>query len=379
MRVTVHKSIDDVDVKQWNALSGNSSPFLRHEFFAALEHTGCIGRRTGWSPAYVTLNDAHGLAAAAPVFAKSHSRGEFVFDWGWAEAYHRVGLDYYPKLSVAVPFTPATGPRLLVRPGLDSRKTSALLLSAIENFAAENSLSSAHALFVNEGDREICERAGWLLRRDCQFHWTNRGFADYDAFLGTFTAEKRKKAKRERRRVAEAGVTYDTHLGGNMDSRLLDRVYAFHRDTFLRHGHEPYLTREFFSEIVRTLPEALIVKVANHAGHAIACAIFFKSLETLYGRYWGANTDQHSLHFETCYHQGVDYCIEHGLKRFEPGTQGEHKVARGFEPTLTWSAHFITDRRFRAAIDEYLTREGPSIDAYADEIREHVPFRNPPA
>ena len=377
MRSAVHKSIDDVDARQWNALSGTDSPFLRHEFLAALEHTNCVGKRKGWIPSYITLCDAKGIAAAAPVFAKTHSRGEFVFDWGWADAYHRVGLDYYPKLSVAVPFTPATGARLLVRPGLDERKTASELLSVIESVAAESSLSSAHALFVNEADRGVCEAAGWLLRRDCQFHWKNRGYASYDAFLETFTAEKRKKAKRERRRVAEAGVTYDTRLGADMDARLLDRVYAFHRDTFLRHGHEPYLTREFFTEISRTLPNALMVKVANHAGHAIACAIFFQSAHTLYGRYWGANTDQHSLHFETCYHQGVDYCIEHGLQRFEPGTQGEHKVARGFEPTLTWSAHFITDRRFRAAIEDYLEREGPSVDAYADEIREHVPFRNP--
>ncbi|MEJ1965134.1 MAG: GNAT family N-acetyltransferase [Gammaproteobacteria bacterium] len=379
MRAEVHKSIDDIDLSEWNALGGTHSPFLRHEFLAALEHTGCVGKRTGWAPSYVTLSDAEGIAAAAPVFAKSHSRGEFVFDWGWADAYQRVGLDYYPKLSVAVPFTPATGPRLLVRPGLDAGQTSAVLLSSIESLAEQNSLSSAHALFVNEADRETCERAGWLLRRDCQFHWTNRDYADFDAFLETFTAEKRKKARRERRRVAEAGVTFDTHLGGEMDSRLLDRVYAFHRDTFRRHGHEPYLTRAFFTEIARTLPEALMVKVAQASGEAIACAIFFQSSDTLYGRYWGAGADLHSLHFETCYHQGVDYCIERGLKRFEPGTQGEHKVARGFEPTLTWSAHFITDSRFRAAIDDYLVREGPSIDAYAEEIREHVPFRNPQA
>src|SRR3569833_3620220 len=377
MRSAVHKSIDDVDARQWNALSGTDSPFLRHEILAALEHTGCVGRRTGWAPTYLTLTDAKGLAAAAPVFAKTHSRGEFVFDWGWADAYHRVGLDYYPKLSVAVPFTPATGARFLVRPGLDARKTAAELLSVIEAAAAENSLSSAHALFVNEADRDACAKAGWLLRRDCQFHWTNRGYTSFDGFLETFTAEKRKKAKRERRRVAEAGVTYDTRRGGDLDTHTMDRVYAFHRDTFLRHGHEPYLKREFFTEICRTLPNALMVKIAMQAGHPIACAIFFQSADTLYGRYWGAGTDQHSLHFETCYHQGVDYCIEHGLQRFEPGTQGEHKVARGFEPTLTWSAHFITDRRFRAAIEDYLQREGPSIDAYADEIREHTPFRNP--
>ena len=379
MRSAVHKSIDEVDVRQWNALSGTDSPFLKHEFLAALEHTGCVGGRTGWVPRYLTLSDAQGLAAAAPVFAKTHSYGEFVFDFGWAQAYHRIGLDYYPKLSIAVPFTPATGPRLLVRPGLDFKKTASKLIAAIEAFAADNSLSSAHALFVDDQSREACEKAGWLLRRDCQFHWSNRGYTDFDAYLETFTAEKRKKARRERRRVAEAGITFDTRLGPDMDSRLLDRIYAFHRDTFLRHGHEPYLTREFFTEVSRTLGPALMVKVANHGGRPVACAIFFQSSDTLYGRYWGASADQHSLHFEACYHQGVEFCIEQGLSRFEPGTQGEHKVARGFEPTLTWSAHFIADRRFREAVDDFLAREGAAVDEYADAVREHVPFREPQA
>jgi uncharacterized protein len=379
MLSAVHKTIDEVAPGQWNALSGTDSPFLRHEFLAALEHTGCVGPRTGWAPAYVTLSDAKGIAAAAPVFAKSHSYGEFVFDFGWAQAYNRLGREYYPKLSIAVPFTPATGPRLLVRPGLDAPKTSAALLKAIESFAADQGLSSAHALFLDEPSRETCERAGWLLRKDCQFHWSNRGYADFDAYLATFTAEKRKKARRERRRVAEAGITFDTRLGSDLDSSLLDRVYAFHRDTFLRHGHEPYLTRAFFAEICRTMGDALMVKVANHGGEPVACAIFFQSPNTLYGRYWGGGVDQHSLHFEACYHQGVEYCIERGLARFEPGTQGEHKIARGFEPTMTWSAHFIADKRFRAAVDDFLMREGAAIDEYAAEVREHVPFRNPQA
>jgi uncharacterized protein len=374
----VHKSIDDVDSRQWNALNGTGSPFLRHEFLAALEHTGCVGSRTGWAPSYLTLSDSKGIAAAAPVFAKGHSYGEFVFDFGWAQAYNRLGRDYYPKLSIAVPFTPATGPRLLVRPGLDQAKTAAKLLDAIETMAAGSSLSSAHALFLDDASREACERAGWLMRRDCQFHWTNRGYASFDDYLGQFTAEKRKKANRERRRVAESGITFDTLLGTSLDARLMDRIYAFHRDTFLRHGHEPYLTREFFSEICRTMGDSLMVKLANYGGQPVACAIFFKSADTLYGRYWGAAVDQHSLHFEACYHQGIEYCIEHGLARFEPGTQGEHKVARGFEPTLTWSAHFIADRRFRAAVDDFLVREGAAIDAYAADIGEHAPFRDRP-
>jgi predicted N-acyltransferase len=378
MRIAVHKRIADLDARQWNALNGTHIPFLRHEFLAALERTGCVGSRTGWEPRYLTLSDSQGLAAAAPAFAKSHSYGEFVFDFAWAQAYARVGRNYYPKLTVAVPFTPASGPRLLIRKDLDAESTAKLLIAAIEEYSAEHALSSAHALFLDEPGRVACERAGWLLRRDCQFHWSNRGYASFDAFLETFTAEKRKKAKRERRRVAEAGITFETRSGGELDGRLLDRVYAFHRDTFLRHGHEPYLTKTFFAEIARTLGDALMVKVAMHSGKPVAAAIFFRSDDTLYGRYWGSAADYHSLHFETCYHQGIEFCIENGLARFEPGTQGEHKVARGFEPVLTWSAHYITDRRFRSAIDDYLGREGAAIDEYAEEVRAHVPFRGTP-
>jgi predicted N-acyltransferase len=378
MRSAVHKRIADIDARQWNALNGTNIPFLRHEFLAALERTGCVGSRTGWEPRYLTLSDSQGLAAAAPAFAKSHSYGEFVFDFAWAQAYARVGRNYCPKLTVAVPFTPASGPRLLIRKDLDAASTAKQLIAAIEEYSAEHSLSSAHALFLDEPGRVAYERAGWLLRRDCQFHWSNRGYTSFDAFLATFTAEKRKNAKRERRRVEEAGITFDTRMGGDLDGRLLDRVYAFHRDTFLRHGHEPYLTKTFFSEIARSLGDALMVKVALYSGKPVAAAIFFRSDDTLYGRYWGAANEYHSLHFETCYHQGIEFCIERGLTRFEPGTQGEHKVARGFEPVLTWSAHYIADRRFRSAIDDYLGREGAAIDEYAEEVRSHVPFREPP-
>jgi predicted N-acyltransferase len=375
MRSASHKRIGDIDARQWNALSGTDVPFLRHEFFSALEHTGCVGTRTGWAPRYVTLVDEKGLAAATPAFLKEHSYGEFVFDFSWAQAYARAGRNYYPKLSCAIPFTPATGPRLLIRPDLDATATAAQLLNAIEEYSAEHGLSSAHALFVDEPGRAACERAGWLLRRGCQFHWSNRGYADFDAFLETFRADKRKKAKRERRRVAEAGITFDTRMGSDLDGKLLDRVYAFHRDTFLRHGHEPYLTKSFFAEISRTLGDALMIKAAMYAGKPVAAAIFFRSSDALFGRYWGAAADYNSLHFEACYHQGVEFCIEHGLQRFEPGTQGEHKVARGFEPVLTWSGHHITDPRFREAIDEFLGREGEAIDEYAAEVREHIPFR----
>ncbi|HVC29671.1 MAG TPA: GNAT family N-acetyltransferase [Steroidobacteraceae bacterium] len=386
MRARVHASIDDIDSRDWNALAGGECPFLRHEFLAALEHTGCVGAGTGWEPCPVTVSDDLGLAAAAPAYIKTHSYGEFVFDFGWAQAYARHGRRYYPKLVVAVPFTPATGARLLVRPDLDPAALAKRLLAALEAHAVSRRLSSVHALFLDEPARAACEQAGWLLRRDCQFHWTNRGYPSFDAYLETFTAEKRKKARRERRRVAEAGISFETRLGGEIDERLLDAVYAFHRETFLRHGNEPYLTREFFSEIRRTLGDALMVKVARRhstqrAGapqSPVAAAIFFWSQEALYGRYWGAAADYHSLHFETCYHQGIEFCIERGIRRFEPGTQGEHKVSRGFEPTLTWSAHYITDAAFREAIGDYLEREGGAIDDYAAEVRKHVPYHKAP-
>jgi uncharacterized protein len=375
MRERIHSSIDELDAKEWNALVGTDVPFLRHEFLAALEHTHCVGADTGWAPAYISLSDERGLAAAVPAYIKSHSYGEFVFDFSWAQAYTRFGKRYYPKLTVGVPFTPATGPRLLIRKDLDRGTLEKRLIKAIESQASAASLSSVHGLFLTDADRDAFARSRWLQRRDCQFHWTNHGYASFEAYLETFTAEKRKKARRERRRVAEAGITFETRCGPELDKRLLDKVYLFHRDTFLRHGHEPYLTREFFTEISRTLGDALMVKVATYGGQPVAAAIFFWYPGALYGRYWGSAAEFHSLHFETCYHQGIEFCIERGIARFEPGTQGEHKVSRGFEPTITWSAHHITDTRFREAIRDYLSREGDAVDAYAAEIQSHVPFR----
>ena len=376
MRSRVHKSIDALDPRQWNALGTQSNPFLRHEFLAALEHTGCIGAGTGWEPCYFTVEDEEGLAAAVPAFIKTHSYGEFVFDFSWAQAYSRFGRRYYPKLTVAIPFTPATGPRLLVRAGADVTALTCRLLADMEAFAASHSLSSIHALFLDEPARAAFESSGWLLRRDCQFHWTNRGYPDFEAYLETFTADKRKKARRERRRVAEAGIGFETLVGADLTEPLLDCVYGFHRDTFLRHGHEPYLTREFFTEAVRTMGDALMVKVAVRAGVPVAAAIFFWSQQALFGRYWGSAEEYHSLHFEACYHQGIEFCIERGIGRFEPGTQGEHKVSRGFEPAVTWSAHFIANRPFREAIAEFLQREGRSVDAYTAEVQTHVPYRD---
>jgi uncharacterized protein len=366
--------IDDVPAAEWNALVGDY-PFLRHEFLAALEDTGCACTRSGWRPRHVVLRDAAGLAAAAPMYEKTHSWGEFVFDFSWARAAEQAGMRYYPKMVCAVPFTPTTGPRLLCRADVDGDKVRELLLSQMRERASALGASSVHALFLDPPARIACEQQQWLMRRDCHFQWHNRGYGSFDDFLNTFSADKRKKARRERRRVLEQGIEFCTLRGDELDDRLIERIYAFHETTFIRHGHTPYLNVDFFVRVARSLPDQFIVKLAMRGKEPVAAAIFFRSADTLYGRYWGSSADYHSLHFEACYYQGIDYCIEHKLARFEPGTQGEHKLARGFEPAMTWSAHWIADASLRRAIGAYLTREGDAIDAYAIQADAHMPFR----
>jgi len=372
--------IAEVDAAAWNALVGaagprTTQPFLRHEFLSALEESGCVTPRTGWTARHLLIEDAHGrLQGAMPLYRKTHSRGEFVFDFSWANAYAQHGLKYYPKILSAIPFTPATGARFLVNPALEARKVCAALIAAATDYAKGEQLSSWHVLFPAEQDLEALARAGLIQRRDCQFHWYNRGYDSFDAFLATFTAEKRKKAKRERRRVAEAGIEFDTRLGGDMDEPSWRTVYEFYADTFYRHGHEPYLNLKFFKLIAASMPDRLMLKVARQGSTPIAVAIFFVGDDALFGRYWGAGGNHHSLHFETCYYQGIEFCIERGLQRFEPGTQGEHKVPRGFVPRLTGSAHYIVDERFAAAIREFAAREARGVDRYAAAVNEHAPY-----
>jgi uncharacterized protein len=366
--------IRDIAADQWNALA-EGNPFLRHEFLSALEDSGCVSPAQGWTAQHIALFDEQGLAAAAPLYRKTHSWGEFVFDFAWARAFEQQGLEYFPKLVCAVPFTPATGPRLLCRPGLDPSPLRVALIAALCERAQSDRLSSVHALFVDEGARGACEAAGWLLRRDCHFQWHNRGYRDFADFLDTFSAEKRKKAKRERRRVLEQGIEFVTLDGTQLDEPLLERIYTYHALTYIRHGHSPYLNRAFFTQVARALGPHFFVKLAMYGAEPVAAAVFFRSADTLYGRYWGAEAEYHSLHFETCYHQGIEYCIEHKLKRFEPGTGGEHKLARGFEPAITWSAHWIANAPLRRAIGAYLEREGDATDAYASDADTHAPYR----
>jgi predicted N-acyltransferase len=375
MQVQIERlaTLAPIEAAAWNTLAGDS-PFLKHEFLRALEQSGCVGQGTTWQPSYLVARDEQGLAGALPLFIKYDSHGEFVFDWGWADAFERSGRSYYPKLVCAVPFTPATGRRLLLRDAQDAG-VAALLLDGARATAEELGASSLHVLFPTEPEQQMLRHSGFLTRKGCQFHWANDGYRTFDEFLGRFSADKRKKAKRERRRVAEAGIVFEHLRGDEPTPADWDAIFEFYSRTFWRRGREPYLNRRFFESIAKTMPANLLVVLARHQGAPIAVAICFRSSTTLYGRYWGSGADFHSLHFETCYYQGIDYCIREGLERFEPGTQGEHKVARGFVPQPTWSCHWLRDRDFHRAVDSFLARETRHVDAYMDEVGEHVPYR----
>jgi uncharacterized protein len=368
-------SIASVPAHQWNALELGGNPFVRHEFLLALERESCVGAAAGWTAHHIVLEDRTGaLAGAMPLYRKTDSWGEFVFDWSWARAYSQAGLRYYPKLVSMAPFTPATGPRLLVRPDAEADSTRRQLGHALIALARKEALSSAHVLFVDDRDRRALQTEGYLWRKDCQFHWHNRNYGSFEHFLATFRAEKRKKALRERRRIREMGITFRTLRGEEMGAALWNLVFGYSQATFLARGNDHYLNVAFFRSVSAALPGVVIVKLAEYRGEPIAAAIFFRGSDTLYGRYWGAAEQFDSLHFETCYYQGIEYCIEQGLAHFEPGTQGEHKVPRGFEPTETWSAHWIADARFERAIDRYLDEERAAVDQYIRQVQDHVPF-----
>jgi predicted N-acyltransferase len=366
--------VGDIGAPAWNALAGDY-PFLRHEFLHALESTGCASPETGWTPHHLVIEEDGELLAAAPVYRKSHSWGEFVFDFGWARASEQLGQAYYPKFVVAIPFTPATGPRVMVESRHDSAAMLKLVLQSLEAESRALGDSSVHALFIDAPLASAAREADWLLRSDCHFQWHNRGYQTFDDFLATFSADKRKKARRERRRVLEQGIEFLTIDGGHISAAQLAHVYRFHASTFMRHGHVPYLTEECLQDMARGLGEAFIVKLAMKAGNPVAAAVFMRSRDTLYGRYWGAEHEYHSLHFEACYYQGIELCLSLGLQRFEPGTQGEHKLARGFEPVLTWSAHWLAVRTLRQALAHHLRRERAAVEGYAASAAEHLPFR----
>ncbi len=374
LEARVQPSLASIPAADWNALDLGGVPFLHHAYLAGLEQHGAVGVGTGWLPCHVVVYAGSTLVGALPLYSKTHSWGEFVFDFSWAEAYTRHGLGYYPKLVSATPFTPATGPRLLVHPQHEADPIRHALLAGARALLATH--SSLHFQFPSDADADWLKAQGLLSRIDCQFHWTHQGYADFDAFLATFTAEKRKKAKRERRRIAEASVVFEWRAGDTLSPALWSQVYALKASTFHRHGHEPYLPQTLFESLGAHSGVVPLVLLAWRHDLLVATAIFFASADTLYGRYWGSSGDYHSLHFEACYYQGIEYCIQHGIRHFEPGTQGEHKVARGFVPTLTHSMHDIKDPRFKEAIAQFLEQERAAVHRYAEAVADHVPYRH---
>lgn len=329
---------------------------------------------TGWTPRHLTLYADGELRGAMPLYEKSHSWGEFVFDWAWAQAYERAGLDYYPKLVSATPFTPAQSTRLLLREP-DDAETAQNLLAAAVQLAEQSECSSLHIQFPMPDELKYCEDLDLKIRKDCQFHWCNHDYKDFDDFLGTFSARKRKKVKQDRRRVADAGITFRRLRGREMDAASWAIAYQLISITFMRRGSMPYFDLPFFETVANELADNVLVVFAEQQDQPIAAAIFFESPNVLYGRYWGSDGYYDALHFETCYYQGIEYCIESGKRSFEPGTQGEHKIARGFTPTQTYSAHWLRHPQFFAAIGEYLAEESRHVDRYMDAVDQHSPYR----
>ncbi len=375
MQLRIVEALDDIAAADWNALSGDGNPFLCHAFLTALEHHQCVGERFGWLPRHLAVYDQERLVGAVPLYLKDNSYGELVFDWAWADAYQRAGLRYYPKAVVAIPYTPATGPRLLLHPGADADRVADVLIDAALGLSRELGLSSLHWLFTNAADTRRLQSRDFLLRKGVQFHWHNPGYRDFDEFLDRFTAQKRKKLKRERRRVSEAGIEMRIVHGHEASDEHWRVAHGFYASTFDRKSGYATLSLEFFREIGRTMGEQVVLVFAYVADQPVACAINLRSGDTLYGRHWGCNADYHSLHFEACYYQGIDYCIAQGLRSFEPGAQGEHKISRGFLPAVTWSAHWLADDKFSAAIADFLRREDRAMSDYIDELAEHSPYR----
>ncbi len=367
--------VDDlaqVGAAEWNALAGGN-PFLRHEFFSALHETGCAAPRAGWLPQFVTLWDGRRLRGAVPLYLKSHSYGEYVFDWAWADAYARHGLEYYPKLLAAVPFSPVTGARILAR----EPDVRAQLVAAVLEVA--RGVSSLHVLFPPEPEARELEAAGMMLRRGVQFHWLNAGYRTFEEFLAALARDKRKKIRQERRRVGEAGITFRRKVGAEItreDWRFFTRCYTL---TYRAHLASPYLNLAFFARLGETLPEHLLLVLAEREGRPVAAALNVFTRDALYGRYWGAVEQVPCLHFETCYYQALEFCIERGIAAFEGGAQGEHKLARGFLPEATWSAHRLAHPQFADAVARFLEREAQGVERYADELAEHTPFRRAPS
>ncbi|MGB8046240.1 MAG: GNAT family N-acetyltransferase [Pseudolabrys sp.] len=400
LRIRVVQSLTKVPAAAWNACTNqcierlvgakyeddlsaelstrghSNNPFISHEFLSSLEESASVGDRTGWQPRYLLAEDVTGsLIGAAPSYVKTHSRGEYVFDHGWAEAFERAGGNYYPKLQIAVPFTPVTGPRLLAAPGPLADAVRGALGDALIEITTASELSSAHVTFSTEPEWRALGKCGFLQRTDQQFHWVNADYANFDDFLNHLASRKRKTIRRERKEALRAGIEVCWLTGADLTEAVWDAFFAFYMETGSRKWGRPYLTRGFFSIVGQKMRDRILLVMARRAGRWIAGAINFIGDGTLYGRNWGATEHHPFLHFELCYYQAIDYAISHGLKRVEAGAQGEHKLARGYLPHTTYSAHFIADPALRRAVADFLSRERVYVQAAAEELAAAAPFR----
>jgi hypothetical protein len=369
--VRLAPAVGEFDAAEWNALGGDRNPFVSHEFLTALEDSGSVGEGTGWDPVPITVSDAAGrLQAAMPSYAKGHSQGEYVFDHSWADALHRAGRNYYPKLQIAAPFTPANGPRLLLK----DQRLAPYLLKGAEVVCEQNGLSSAHATFIEPDQLSLFEDAGWLMRSDIQFHWLNRDYQTFDDFLGELASRKRKNLRKERA-AAQDGLRIERLSGDDIKPRHWDAFWVFYQDTGARKWGTPYLTREAFTLMGERMADRMVLILAFDGEEPIAGALNFIGSDAIYGRYWGCTRDVRFLHFELCYYQAIDIAIELGLPRVEAGAQGGHKLVRGYEPVQTWSAHWIADPGFRAAVADFLERERDGVAVDQLHLGERTPFK----
>ena len=374
MSLRILHSLDEVSASDWDSLHDGRNPFLSHAFLSGLEQHHCLKPRWGWAPQHAALFEHGKLVAAAPAYVKGNSHGEFVFDHAWAHAYAQFGLNYYPKWLVAVPYSPVAGPRLLAA----NAATRVSLLEAMQEYTQRQGLSSLHVNFLPENELGAFD-ARWLARGDVQFHWRNEsGWRDFDDYLAALTSKKRKNVRAEREQVRRAGVRFRIVHGDEAGDADLRAMHDFYCLTQTDKGNQPALTLDFFHHLARSMPRQLILVLAQRNGETIAGALCLRGADTLYGRYWGSSENLPGLHFETCYYQGIEYCLREGLHSFEPGAQGEHKVARGFLPVLTHSRHFVADSRFAEALRPWCEEERSSVLRYREAVLQHSPFREPP-
>lgn len=376
MQISFSDALSAINPQAWNQLCVDDYPFVRYEFLYALEQSKSLGKGTGWQTQHLLIHEGDELIAAMPLYIKTHSYGEYVFDWSWADAYQRYGFNYYPKLISAIPFTPCAGTRLLLKDSARMQEILSVIVAAIKNRAQDLNASSWHCLFPTQDVSTQLVVQNISRRIGVQFHWFNRDYKSWDDFVGAMNSRKRKNINKERRAVAEQGISFTTKTGSEISMQDWQTFYQFYRNTYLkRSGHSGYLTEDFFRLLSETFASQCVMVIAQHNQEPIAAALFFRDSKTIYGRYWGCLAEYDFLHFETCYYQGIDYAIKHGLQRFDGGAQGEHKIQRGFEPVFTYSNHWLAREDFQQAIDNFLASEKPSVELYLQDAKTYLPFK----